>query len=197
MTRIIGVSGKSCSGKNYFVELLNKETEWPAVDVDVIGHDVIDQAASEVASVFGNEVILPDGKVNRKAVGRIVFSDSRKLEKLERIVHPRMVKKVRSVAENCRSSVLIVNAAILHRMRLDRICDLIVYVKAPFKTRLFRAMKRDGCTKDAFLKRCRSQRDISSRNFCKGKQVVVVDSGGSIHQIHRQMKRICGIICTE
>lgn len=190
MTFVLGVTGKSCSGKNYLVKLLEGKG-WQSVDVDVVGHDVIDQEAGAVAKAFGPEVLFPDGKVNRKAVGRIVFGNPKALRTLELIVHPAMVRKVEGIAASTASGVLIVNAALLHRMKLDRICDLVVYVKAPFKVRLARALKRENTSAEAFIARCRSQKDINSRKICRGVKVLVVDNGNNKKKIHRQVSRLC------
>ncbi|MDD2231338.1 MAG: dephospho-CoA kinase [Sphaerochaetaceae bacterium] len=188
---IIGVAGKSCSGKNYVVSYLEQEKHWQSIDVDEVGHDVIDQAASEVSRAFGSDVILPDGKVDRKAVGRIAFSDPAKLHALERIVHPKMVEKVIATVSECTSDVVIINAAILHRMKLDRLCNAVIFVKCPFSVRWHRAYLRNGTSKDSYIRRCMSQRDINSRCFCPGIPVYVVDNGNNCNKMHRQINRIC------
>ncbi|MGP1419297.1 MAG: dephospho-CoA kinase [Sphaerochaetaceae bacterium] len=187
MSRIIGITGKSCCGKNHIAQLLEKRG-WECIDVDAIGHEALDEAAIEVEAAFN----LPhEEKIDRRMLGRIVFADSGKLKTLERIIHPRMAERVKAMATASKAPFVAINAAILHRMKLDRICDAIIYVKAPFRVRFMRARRRDGISFNDFVARSRSQKDVNSRNFQKGKRVIVLSNVKNEKEINRQIDRIC------
>ena len=93
---VIGLTGKSCSGKNYVGEILaSKGLEvW---DTDKMCHDGLNDNIRAIVSVFGEEVIRhSDGKeeVSRPALGKIVFSDPARRKALEDILYPWLGKKV-------------------------------------------------------------------------------------------------------
>lgn len=191
MTKLIGVTGKSCSGKNLAAKLM-EERLGPAIDVDALGHDVLNENAAQVVSVFGPGVAGPDGRIDRKALGSIVFGDPAKLRALERLLHPAMVRRILAIRRESAEEFLIVNAAILHRMGLDRLCRAVVYVKAPFETRFRRALAREGLSREAFAARCRSQKDVNSRNIRAGRPVYVVNNRARLDKFNRQVAKICG-----
>ena len=85
---IIGLTGKSCSGKDYVARLFGEE--FVVIDEDNLGHVALDNNREKLVAAFGDSIIT-DGKVDRKKLGPIVFSDKEKLEKLNSISHPWMV----------------------------------------------------------------------------------------------------------
>ena len=165
---VVGVTGKYCSGKNTVTELL-VERGYLEIDVDRVGHDALLSEEARVIDEFGAAVRGDDGRIDRKALGGIVFDDRAALARLEAIVHPVMVADVRERIDAVRSAAepppgVVINAAILVRMRLDELCDTVIYVRSPFLTRLRRARERDGARLRDVLKRLRSQRDVDPQH---------------------------------
>jgi len=67
------------------------------IDADQLAHQAVDRGSdglTEVVRRFGEDVLLPDGALNRKALGRIVFSDASARADLEAIVHPRVYRQI-------------------------------------------------------------------------------------------------------
>jgi dephospho-CoA kinase len=67
------------------------------IDADQLAHQAVDRGSDglkEVVRRFGGDVLLPDGTLNRKALGRIVFSDASARADLEAIVHPRVYRQI-------------------------------------------------------------------------------------------------------
>ena len=87
---IIGLTGKSCSGKDYVSHMFGDE--FLVIDEDHLGHIALDVNKDKLVDAFGED-ILRDGKVDRKKLGPIVFSDKEKLEKLNSISHPWMLSE--------------------------------------------------------------------------------------------------------
>lgn len=191
MTRLVGVTGKTCSGKNTVARELERRLG-PSIDVDLLGHEVLDRNIARVEEVFGPSVALPDGRADRKAIAQIVFNNPAKLKALEGILHPAMVRRVREIQKGSGERFLIVNAAILARMGLDRLCCAVVFVKAPHETRFRRAKARDGLSREAFAARCRSQKDVTSANIAPGRPVYVVNNCAGSNKFNRQVAKICG-----
>lgn len=167
------------------------------VDVDRLGHKALVDAQLEVVAAFGKRILASDGSIDRKKLGGIVFGDEVELAKLEAIVHPRMVLEcVRQQMQGEKTGALAVvfNAALLHRMGLDNLCDVVCYVKAPLYTRFLRARQRDGLGLKAFLRRIFSQKDIGASRLQGASEVFILKNSGDTAFIHRQVDSVCATI---
>jgi dephospho-CoA kinase len=162
------------------------------IDVDGVGHRVLrDPEARElVAARFGPDVLAPDGQVDRRRLGRRVFGDRRELAALEAIVHPRMVQRVREELA-LGGGPVVLNAAVLFRMGLDRLCDAVLCVRAPWCKRLARARRRDGLGLVQGLRRIASQRGICPKLPGPGVDIYYVDNAGDGDALR---KRVLGLV---
>lgn len=190
---VIGVTGRSCSGKDVAVAML-EEKGIPSVNVDKLGHQALLCNKEKIIDAFGEDV-LTDGEVDRRKLGLIVFSDSGKLERLNSISHPWMVEKVEEFTSS--HSLCTVNAALLEKMGLVRLCDDILYVFAPYGIREERALKRDALSKEAFRNRSASQKEIGSTLFSCGKRVITIINDKEKEYLYRQMELYCDILRTR
>ena len=180
---MIGVAGGYCTGKNVLVGLL-EERGFEQIDVDGVGHAVLEEPAvrREIVERFGSAVLGPDGGVDRRRLGALVFGDRRQLSGLEAIVHPRMVARVEQMV-GAADRPLVINAAILLRMGLERLCDFVVCVRAPLLRRLFRAAKRDGLGPLAALRRIASQRGICSKTKAQAVDIYYVNNNRGLDRL--------------
>jgi len=195
---VVGLTGKYCSGKSTAAGIM-EERGCRIIDVDKLGHEALEDRRDELAALFGNE-ILQDGHIDRKRLGEIVFSDRTARLKLEGTVHPVMVRRCRQLIEAYEEnrdnraevpgvssadkpavesdmnteSCTVLNAALLHYMGLDELCDAVLYVHAPWRVRFRRAKKRDGTSLRSFLRRNRAQRLISPRRLSSRGGVYIV-----------------------
>ena len=189
----IGLTGKYCAGKNHVASLL-AQRGLEVIDVDTLGHEALERAKDELTALFGRRIIATDGSVNRKVLGEIVFTDQRSLSALEGTVHPRMVNICIQRLEHYREAGkvgVVVNAALLHRMHLDAVCDTVCFVKAPVLVRLARAMQRDNATIQSFFSIARSQRDITTGMVRGSHSLYIMKNWGSSVFIHRQVDEFC------
>ncbi|MHC4501748.1 MAG: dephospho-CoA kinase [Planctomycetota bacterium] len=101
---VIGVMGAPGSGKSAAAAVL-AELGAKLLELDAIGHELLkhEEVAEEVRRTFSSGVFrILDGEVSRKKLADVVFEDQRELDKLNRILHPRMVERVRSEIEGWR-----------------------------------------------------------------------------------------------
>ncbi len=161
---VIGLTGRYCAGKDAVARILARRG-FTVLDVDRIGHEVLEERRDAVAAAFGESVRRADGSIDRRAVGRIVFADPAALARLEGIVHPAMAARVRSLAaaQSAAGRNVVVNAALLRHMGLDRSCDAVVDVRAWAPLRFLRGLRRDGLGPVQVLRRMRSQRPGAGR----------------------------------
>jgi dephospho-CoA kinase len=173
---IVGIAGAYCAGKNAVAEVF-AEKSFDVVDVDRIGHEVLDENRERVIQVFGMNVLSPDGGINRRILGQIVFRRPKMLEELERIVHPGMVARVKAIVDKKKERVVI-NAAVLFKMGLHTICDAVICVTAPVITRLRRAMARDSLSFGQALRRICAQRGICPKTNSGDVDIYFVRNSG-------------------
>ncbi len=165
---VIGITGGIASGKSTVSSML-KELGAFIIDVDDIGRKVVEKgekAYNEIVCYFGNDILLPKGDINRKKLGNIVFSSYEKLELLNSITHPeiirRVMEEVNALAKDG-AKIIVIDAAILFEMGLDIYCDSIWLVHVGKETQIKRLMGRDKFTYEEAIHRISSQRSHEER----------------------------------
>jgi dephospho-CoA kinase len=161
------------------------------IDVDGVGHRILEQSEvkAKLRRRFGADIFTPQGTVDRTSLGRRVFRDIRRLRALESIVHPPMVREVESYLRRMDGAVVI-NAAVLFRMGLERLCEAVICVRAPLFQRLKRAKHRDGAAFCQTIRRMRAQRGICPKLKAIGVDIYYVDNDRGLDHLHTQILKI-------
>jgi dephospho-CoA kinase len=186
---VIGVSGKYCAGKSTLVSFLKKKDFYP-VDVDKLGHDALVIKRESIIACFGRDILGSDGSIDRKALGKIVFARKAKLEELESIVHPVMAEEVGSIVGSGVHGDIVLDAAMLFKMGLERFCDCIIWVKAPPIIRILRALKRDGQSLPRILRRMWSQRKLYPKFSSYPVDIHIVENPASEKRFYRRLEAL-------
>ncbi len=184
---VLGLAGGYCAGKDAVAAIL-AERGFAVIDVDEVGHRVLREPGirARVAARFGTGVLDGGGEVDRRELGRRVFRDRGELSALEAIVHPRMVERVREELAAA-GGPTVVNAALLFRMGLDRLCGAVLCVRAPWWVRLARARRRDGLGLAGGLRRIASQRGICPKLHGPGVDTYYVDNSGERSRLRERV----------
>ncbi len=159
---VIGLTGQSGAGKTT-VSKVFAENGFSVIDADIISREVMKSGSpclDELAEVFGKDIILPDGSLDRKKMGSIVFSDRHKLELLDKICYPYIVCRINErIAQlsDGGSRFILLDAPTLFEAGADRLCEKIISVTADEDIRLKRIMERDGLPSEAVKNRFSSQ----------------------------------------
>lgn len=198
---LIGLTGKSCSGKNY-AGLYLKEKGFEVWDLDLIGHDGLDLNIDKVISIFGENVVYHCNgtvKVDRKALGKVVFENPSMRTKLEGILYPWMEQLILDWELSHPGEYLVINGALLFRSGIDAKCKAVIYVDAPYEDRLKRALARDGVSVEDFEKREASQTDVDYRSVKYRAPLFIVqnNNGTERKQVNRQIDNICDNIVSN
>lgn len=162
---LICVTGKMASGKNFICSKFEKDG-WFCVDADLLVHEAIDEAAPIINETFGKIaqkknicILTNDGKIDRRELGKILFSSPELLKKQEDIVYPVITKMVKKIIAEHKKVIL--NATVLYKTpELLDMCEAIVFVKSNFVTRFFRARHRDRLSFKQIFKRFHSQKNL-------------------------------------
>lgn len=199
MAKILGLTGGIASGKttisNYFRSL-----NIPLVDGDLLARKVMragQPAVTEIGEVFGPEVLLANGEINRQQLGRIVFESEDRRKELNRIVQHRIREEIKKEVETHLKDepiLIVLDIPLLYEKGYERDVDevMVVYVEA--ETQKNRLLNRDKDLSEAdAMNRINSQMPLSEK---KKRADVVIDNNGtieeSIHQVSEWLRRSFG-----
>lgn len=167
MTKIIGLTGRSGSGKGAVCEIFARHGI-PSIDTDAVYHDILDSngpCTDELVATFGKDILNQNGLVDRKKLGATVFGKPNTgdlLNSLNAITHKYIMTRtremVRALAESGATAVLI-DAPQLFEAGVDRECDLVLGVIASPALCMERITERDGIDHKAASRRLESQHD--------------------------------------
>ena len=159
---IIGLSGGSGSGKTTAAAVM-ASLGAAVIDTDRVYRDLCvpgSPCLSELAGVFGKEILLPDGALDRKKLGALVFSDAAARLRLNAITHAYIAEKTKRLIKEYDASgmeAVVIDAPLLFESGFDAFCDITVGVTAPLDVRMARIIARDGLTAEEAEKRIASQ----------------------------------------
>jgi len=166
---VVGLTGKMGSGKSTVASIL-KEFGAKVINVDLIGHSVLsnEKVKDSLKKIFGESIFLKN-QIDRKKLARVVFSDLNKLSSLEKIVHPLIRIEVEKQVESS-DGLIVIDAAILHRLKLDKICDIVILIKSP-EDKIIHRLREKGMNEEEIRERLMAQHDIVETDL-----VIVNDS---------------------
>lgn len=162
--RVIGLTGKTGAGKSTVAAFL-KEKGCFIIDGDKIARDILlpgEPAIKELALIFGEDIVLHDGNIDRKKLASRAFADRESTDRLNAVTHPRITERfVADInkAEKEGFSVAVIDAAALLESDCKNLCSFFVVITAPEDVRLERILRRDGITKEQALTRINAQKD--------------------------------------
>ncbi len=172
---LIGLCGRSGSGKGYVSELFRLEGI-PSVDTDLVYREMTAPGTGgsplmqSLADRFGGAVIAPDGSLDRAVLRSMVFAGDRQaLYDLNRITHRSIIREsvLRAYAYAAAGfPAVLLDAPLLFESGADRICRKVICVTAPEETLIRRIMRRDGISEEEAGKRLLTQRpaeDLTAR----------------------------------
>ena len=187
-TLLIGLTGKYCAGKNYVAQLL-EEHSLPVLDVDKLGHRVLEQEKDRVAGRFGRDILDAEGHINRRLLGERVFGQKDELKALEDLIHPGVNRETQEWVQVQKTRACVINAALLHRSSVFSSLSAIILVEAGLITRMVRAKKRDKLPYSALMHRFKSQEDFTPQYFIGKSDIYRVENSGFIGPGHQSRQR--------
>lgn len=148
---IIGILGGVGSGKSTVAAEFAK-LGCEVIDADKIAHELLDKQGvrKKVVACFGKAILNPAGKISRRKLARIVFADAGKLAKLNKIIHPLVLKEVRKLIKKakghlgCRQKqvkAIVLDMPLLTEVGWTKRCDKLIFVECGQRIRAKRAKK--------------------------------------------------------
>ncbi|WP_391571741.1 dephospho-CoA kinase [Cohnella sp.] len=188
----IGLTGGIATGKSTVAKLLT-ERGAKLIDLDKIAREVVEPgqpALHAIAERFGQAVLQPDGSLDRKKLGAVVFSDLEERKALEAITHPaiRAVMKERMTRYEAEEPdrLVVVDVPLLFESKLESYFEQVMVVYVPRETQLRRLIERDALTPEEAEKRLAAQMDIEEK---KRRADILIHNTGTPEDTDRQIDR--------
>ena len=184
---VVGLTGNIGCGKSSLSDIFRAEGI-KIIDADIIARQIYEdeKLLSKVYETFGNDIKNEDGSLNRKALGRIVFSDDEKLIQLNKLTHPVIRQKVSDEIEEYKSQneeIVILDAALLVESDYLNFIDKLLVVTCKENIQIERIIARDNCSIEEALGRIKSQ--MSQENKVKYADYVI-DNSATLSELRKK-----------
>ena len=184
---VVGLTGNIGCGKSSLSDIFRAEGI-KIIDADIVARQIYEdeKLLRKVYETFGNDIKNEDGSLNRKALGRIVFSDDEKLIQLNKLTHPVIRQKVSDEIEEYKSQneeIVILDAALLVESDYLNFIDKLLVVTCKENIQIERIIARDNCSIEEALGRIKSQ--MSQENKVKYADYVI-DNSATLSELRKK-----------
>ena len=196
---VIGLLGGPGSGKSFVAQAFAAQG-CGVIDADRIAREALDdpEVRSQLVAWWGGDIVTPDGRVDRKAVARIVFDQPAELQRLESAVHPRVAARRaelrRAFNADPKIRAIIEDVPLLLEKNLDAGCDVLVFVDAPRTVRLERVARTRGWTEADLDAREKNQLPLDSKRRAAD---YVLDNSAGESQLSEQVRTVLAQLFPE
>jgi dephospho-CoA kinase len=191
----VGLTGGIASGKSTVARAF-RELGAHVIDADRIAREVVppgSPAIARIARAFGNQMLKPDGSLDRAALGAVVFADAGKRRVLEGILHPLILeeidRRIEALERTDPQGVVVVEAALILELGRQDEFDAIVVVAAEEDQQRRRLMLRDDISNEAALRRIGAQMTLDEK---RRRAQFVVDNSRDQATCRAEAERVFG-----
>jgi dephospho-CoA kinase len=187
--KLVGLTGGIASGKSTVARRLEQRGA-VHIDADLLAREVVEPgtpALDAIRARFGAGVISPDGRLDRPALGAIVFADAEALSDLNGIVHPAVRQRTAELIAEAEArdgdAVVVYNVPLLVEAQVPHPFDLIVVTHAPRDVRIDRLVRLRASSEEDARRRVDAQASDEER---LARADIVIDTAGSVDDTLRQ-----------
>jgi dephospho-CoA kinase len=194
---LFGLTGGIASGKSAVAAHL-RERGVPVIDADQLAREAVapgTEGLRAIVEVFGEDVLLKDGTLDRKKVAAAVFNDDEKRRALNAIVHPevtRLTFKAASALRDEGEALACYEAALIIENGVADAFRPLIVVSAPEDVQVARATQRDGSTPDEARARIRAQMPLAEKVAVAD---YVIENTGSLDDLERRTNEVLADLC--
>lgn len=189
MTYILGLTGGIASGKSTVSAYLAQNGAL-IIDADLIARQVVAKKSSglkQIVAKFGGEILTASGELDRKKLGKLVFSNKELLKALTDITGPLIRAEILreiEAAKKAQVKLVVLDIPLLFETGYQTLCDKVMVVTVPSEVQLERVMNRDNLSVAEARKRIANQLPASKRNELAD---VLIDNSKSVAETYQQV----------
>jgi len=200
---IVGLTGGIASGKDTVAVMFN-DLGAEIIDADKIANNLInaeisrDNISAKIVGFFGKDILNNSGRIDKKRLADIVFKDRKKLESLNCIMHPEIIRiiknEIASVASrNDEDNVIIVNAPLIIEAEATSLVDKLIVVSVSMENQIARLRARSSLTREEACRRINAQLSIKEKEKFAD---FVIDNNNGLEETEKQVKKTWKELCT-
>jgi len=190
---LVGLTGGIGTGKST-VSRMFRDLGSLIIDADLLAREVVEPgepAYEKIVAEFGKRILEPDGRIDRRKLGALVFGDEAKRKRLEALTHPEIRSRYAGILKELTvqrfDGIVIFDAALLVETGRAKSLDCLVVVYADEATQRERLMLRDDISAEETMQKIRSQVPLSE----KVRQAhYVVDNSGTREETERRVREV-------
>ena len=184
---VLGITGGIATGKTAVSDIL-QEMGFDIIDMDIISREVIKlpEIIKMLTEEFGID-ILTDGSVDRKKLRETVFNDKEKVDKIDDIMHPAIIKISQEKIEKLKGmkkKLIVVVIPLLFEVHLEYLADKILLVAASREKQTERIIKRDNTNKTDAENIINSQMSLDEKRL---KSDYIIENNGSLSELREKV----------
>lgn len=183
---IVGLTGGIGSGKSAVTEEFKKLGS-PIVDADIVSREVVEPGSAALQTIhtrFGDDVLLPDGHLNRSRLRDIIFTDSANKAWLEQLLHPLIQTNIKDQLSSLTGDYGILVSPLLFETRQDKLTHYNIVVDIPEELQKSRTRQRDKVSEEQIREIILSQMPRKER---LARADTVIDNSGDLEGLHKQV----------
>lgn len=162
---IIGLTGGIGSGKTAVSDSF-EALGITIVDADLASRVVVEKGKPSLGSIeehFGNEILTPEGELDRAKLREIIFNSDSEKQWLESLLHPAIANQIQEELSSSKSPYTILVSPLLFETNQKEFCSKVLVVDVPVETQVSRTLERDGVSEEQVNSIINSQIDREKR----------------------------------
>jgi len=186
---VIGLTGNFGSGKSTVARIFSAYGS-KIIDADEIAHSCFSRKSKvykKTISMFGAKILASNKNIDRQKLARIVFDDKKLLGKLNSMVHPEVIRIIKSKINSEKKGVIVLDAPLLLEAGLGNIVDRLLVVKVARDTRIKRLLRKMSLSRADIAKRIRFQIPDNAKARLAD---FIIDNNGSLAETRKQVKEL-------
>jgi len=191
----VGLTGGIASGKSTVARIF-RELGAHVLDADRIAREIVPAGSpvlARIARAFGQQMVRPDGTLDRAALGAVVFADAGKRRVLEGMLHPLILdeidRRVEALERDDPAGLVVVEAALILELGRQEEFDTLVVVWAEEEQQRRRLMQRDGLSAEEADRRLDAQMPLAEK---RERAQLVIDNSGDPASCRAEAERVYG-----
>lgn len=185
--RLIGLTGGIATGKTTVSQYLSQKYCLPILDADLYAREAVAEGSPILQNIFtryGDKVILPDGSLNRSALGEIIFNNSLEKQWLENQIHPYVRDRFQQELQHIDNNVVVLDIPLLFEANLTDTVTEIWVVTCDRSKQINRLQQRNSLSATQAEARIDSQLPLAQKTAMAD---VVFDNNTSLEYLYAQI----------
>lgn len=186
----VGFTGGIGSGKSTISDIFQSSYNIPIIDADEISRMLLtpnQKAYKEVLGLFGEDVILDNGEINRKWLREKIFVQANLREQLEQIIHPKVRNEISQQVNQVKANYCLIVIPLLVESNMQTVVDRILVVDTSKENQIQRVISRDNVEPEQVHNIIASQIDPSKRLELADD---IITNNGNIQDLHSQVESL-------